>query len=447
MQNSFENNIAEQLSQFQLQPSEQVWKEVAAALDKKPSRKFPAFWWVGICGILIAGGYWMSKKVAKDTVQKYPPTVQATAQSPVQLPVQSLAQSPVQPTIQLSVQPIHEKNISTANQTTNLSFSPSKIIPNRYQKSNKLFSNNDSSNPIQTSITQQSNPSLLIDSTKEHPSNESFVEQKTANQIIIPTELVSTVNTKISPNKKGHLIFFVGGGTTHQNNNGITQSFSAADRLSFAAGSNVGAIGSGATVPTELSSAINGFHVLIGMGYEKPIGKRVSLGMALQYSYHQNSQPFGKQIDSIQIINSALTQNNSIVKADHYYTGGSIETLTNQAHWLSLPFTFYYNINHSRKNKIQLLFGTSPTWIITQKWLIKDELSKQFYYAPALNNAFNLSIDIGMRYLIQNNWGLTAKYNEGIIATTKLTNNKTYWNTFSLQINKTILFSNKKDAK
>ncbi|MDE3144241.1 MAG: hypothetical protein KGL19_08820, partial [Bacteroidota bacterium] len=58
MQGRFEKNIEQQLSNFSLEPSPQIWKDVEAALHPRQKRRGIFWWWVLLLGLLLGGGGW-----------------------------------------------------------------------------------------------------------------------------------------------------------------------------------------------------------------------------------------------------------------------------------------------------------------------------------------------------------------------------------------------------
>ena len=66
MEDKFEHQIADQVSGFQLTPSNQVWKGVVLELDKEKSKKRGIFWWMPL-GLLVIGlaGWFLRKQSFK----------------------------------------------------------------------------------------------------------------------------------------------------------------------------------------------------------------------------------------------------------------------------------------------------------------------------------------------------------------------------------------------
>jgi len=58
MQGKFEKNIEQQLSNFSLEPSPQIWQDVENVLHPHKKDRGLIWWWIPLLGLLLLGGGW-----------------------------------------------------------------------------------------------------------------------------------------------------------------------------------------------------------------------------------------------------------------------------------------------------------------------------------------------------------------------------------------------------
>ncbi len=75
MQGKFEKNIEQQLSDFSLEPSPQIWKDVEAALHPHRKNRGILWWWVPLMGLLMTGGVWWLFSSVNEAKNNIPSTI------------------------------------------------------------------------------------------------------------------------------------------------------------------------------------------------------------------------------------------------------------------------------------------------------------------------------------------------------------------------------------
>ncbi|MBS1591174.1 MAG: hypothetical protein JST07_03595 [Bacteroidetes bacterium] len=400
MPNKFEKDIETIMQQLHIEPNENVWQNIDAALHEKKKRRF-VFWWFlfglsVIMGIALTA-YFNSIKTINS--QHKINAVTAFINKP-----KNGLDSTKQPFVK-------DTNVSVSS-TTNIKKIQSIIITNSYnnvapntisiknsegrkeEKQNKHkyaeVINQPSENTTveipQINKTSQSTVTTTANTAIDDSINITsksklggMIKIDTGVLVNIITKDLSKTDTKhLQKNnkKKSNWQLVVGGGTLSI----VEQSFG--NFISFGQSYTSASSGSMPNIPATVNAPHNGVQLFAGINYKKQLLKHWLFTSGFRYTYLHNQQSVGK--DSVTIFGK------------HVYSPGSLQSINNYAHTLKMPFQFEYVFNPSSKTKISLQAGASFAWLFSEKWLLTDN-SKSFLYADYnADNHFITSLHTGI---------------------------------------------------
>jgi hypothetical protein len=438
MQERFEKNIEQKLNEFNIEPSPQIWQEVETALHEKRKRRVVAWWWTGLCGLVLLGG---GIFIATNQLNKS--DNQITKENEVHKPVQQqvLQENNSLQNKELKDEVINEESTVIhqsiiQKEKTNTVVVTKSINNNKAEKDkstdvfiidlkiglkeNKNITTIEADKNIvvekenvQSSVTGTKG---ISDSTEIVVTNaDSAVKKDSA---IAKTKTDSSNNTtkKEEKKKKHQWLLTAGGGLSYVNGNGFLTGGNSYGSLLY---NNAPQVGSGARTPSTVSLPQPGYFLLLGATYEQTFNKRWKGYAGLQYRYINNKQV-----------------------ADSSYT-----TVTNYSHWLQLPVSIGYTFNPSSKNKFQFLLGGSVAWAFAEKWLVTDQLTGSYYYNSSLNNHFIFNIHTGLQYNVENKWMIAFMLEQSLTPIHNQISNKYYWQQLSLQASIPFSLFNKQKTK
>ncbi|OIR05424.1 hypothetical protein GALL_124750 [mine drainage metagenome] len=445
MQGKFENDIEQQLSNFSLEPSPQIWKDVEAALHPRQKRRGIFWWWVLPLGLLLAGGGWwfyysnnetkininsttiQNKKEINDDliddkkkqVENIPSTVQPQKNKTDNAVIKTAGNN----LIVRSIKNSNSKDDILQNKKEIADEVQQNKTTTTFSKKEENNSDKNKANPADSLTTiGQKNVDSIISTNEKHTTT------KDKNDSAITTSSSKNNIPKTEKNKNNHWLINFGGGSLHANQINLFPATAASY-------SNVGSANPGgiSNAGNQILEASTGFHFFGGIVYENNISKRWDFNTGLQYRYLQNKQSVG--------IDSTLT--GGII----YFTAANNSVKTNYAHWLQVPVMLNYNLNPSAKNKFQLIFGGSLAWAFAEKWLVTDpnNFVHPYFYNTSINNHLFINLNAGIGYNYNNRFRISLLTEQSVSPIHKQSTKKFYWQQLSLQINKPIQFTSRKN--
>lgn len=457
MQGEFEKNIERQLSNFNLEPSPQVWQDIEAVLQQCRKRRVAVWWWLvlSVLLFLVGGGIWWMN----DTNKKITIPLKVTALSTQKKINSGIFGSKTESLLQ--DQPVSVSSALKADPETTNRKSAGKIIMagNRreFLANDGNFQMNDN-DPRVTSLARffvaQKNRADSTVSLVNIP----FVSEKVTSTAQIKTDntvagkialatgktidsQIANLDTETKPDRKQekknkHQWFITAGSSITRINEepwlfgGISQTNNS--------GSSPGNVSSGAGGSGAGNNPIpllnNGFSFHAGIMYSQNIHRRWQASTGLLYRYLQNRQYVGS--DSIALNTSYI-----------YFSNVQKKSLkTNYTHWLQLPLSIEYTINPSSRYQLQLLGGGSVAWVLSEQWLItnKTDTLYPYHYNSSLNNRFIANLHLGIGLNCNNRFCISLLAEQSLTPIHKSTTEKFYWSQFSLQISKPLRLSTHK---
>ena len=451
MEDKFEHQIADQVSGFQLTPSNQVWKGVVLELDKEKSKKRGIFWWMPL-GLLVIGlaGWFLytSTKAPKIPSLELPQKNVKKEISKRLIPTKDSIETVHQ--IIPSKEPIQKQDVSldetskTLLVQQNVQMQQPMLLHKQPETSSSSHITTINSAQVFKETTHATTNQLQVAVDKEESIqiNQTIIQETTAKK----DSNISSVPTAPLPSKKSNKSswrFQVALGSTRLSETSLLGYSTAADRAAFA--NNSSAIVSGFPNTIGIESSNKGFHAAIGLSKNWILSKRWELAAGLSYRYLQNQQMTGLKKDSSYLISSQANSNNNAITVNDYYLAGSQNNMTNRAHWLMIPIQVRFNLNPSSKLNWLVYGGSNLSWNFASKWLIQDQANNMLYESRPLTNIIGIHAQLGIELRNQKSQSLSLGWEKSMNSMSKLNQSKQYWNQLQLQYSQPIYL--KKSSK
>ena len=480
MQNNF-NDTVDQLKNFDLHPSEQVWKEIEVHLDQKKKRRIVGWWWSVPAILLIAivfGSYYMS--ITKDS-NKATAGLQKNSQalankisnskentSSIQKTASSLSRNTS--SLKRNVSSLSNNASSLSRNESSLSRNASSLSKNTSSLSTNVsslstntssltrniasLSRNESSLPSSASSLSRNTPSLpssassFSKNTASLPSSASSLQNNTSgldDKASTLVENASTVSNHISTlqnkttdtvkpidttlksknliatsvkNRKLSWSLAIGGGANYVSRNNIWGQSKDESLYSSALTSMPGTNLSNTNSP-NLSLPKNGYHFSLGINVDYKLSKKWTLQSGLKYQYLENK--LGLQEDSVATF------------PPNYYISNK-NTYTSYSNQIQIPLNIFFCINPKNKNKISFQAGAEVSWVFKDNWLNEIDDINRYQSLVEQNKRILFALETGASI------NFNDKFSLGLIARKYLTPSqksfsKYYWQQIDFQLN------------
>jgi hypothetical protein len=447
--NEFEKQVQRQLDDFELNPSASVWKKVEEQIRKRKRRRVVVFF---LLAALLTAGYFtyysLHTNKTHSTVQNSPAdnnqnqisTDNNKNNTTVQ---QKLADKPrvVEPGMATK-----DVVIKKGNRTTNDLQISSGIPPvsHNVKRPNSRSDNNSNitidrkpvnpASPVSKGDPVQVGPEMIVITDKAATTRTKADELPKDNVIksanpeiqkdrlsiaakqpiaarqdsIKSGDMLPSANKEIQLAKRKYRIKwgidFSAGVTSNQ-----SQLFSltkSADRLY--ANSSPAATSSGApfVVPAGPSSIEPGPAFDLGVTAELQFSPRSRISAGLQYAYASNRIMKGGVVYTLLPVQNA--SNYAPTRAvDQVYHGSPQNNYTNSYHFISLPVEYHWQINKSKKLRIEWNAGLSLNYLLSTNALVFNSSYGGIYYQD--KNAINkmhINIGTGISFRFQSKNGM-----------------------------------------
>lgn len=423
MPNSFENKLNE-LQNFALEPTQQVWVEIEKQLPQEKRRRIVAWWWS--MPVLLFFG-WIAWFLFSKEEKKENTSITANKQKE-QKNIQVFGKKG----------PILDENTSTFDKNAPgfdksmaISDKKSKVLGKTLATLDKKqpISNTNSAISIENKLTVCKGYSFpYTDELKLSAANRALDKNDT-NEIIVslPKKHDTITTTKnldekslkpTSTTKKISWSLAVAAGINYLSRNGL---FSPAVSNSYTASS----VSSGGIVMPQsglLSLPNSGFNFTGGVNGNYNLSKKIDLQFGLNYSFLQNSLAV-EQIPQ-----------NAMNPFDDLYRSGTANTIKNNYHLISIPLKFQFCVNPKSKNKLAFIAGGSVEYALAKNWLFVNDDN---YYYQKNNDAINtffVALSTGLNFNFNNKFSvdlLAKKY----LTPVQQSSSKYYWQQINMQVN------------
>jgi hypothetical protein len=450
MEDKFEHQIADQVSGFQLTPSNQVWKGVVLELDKEKSKKRGIFWWMPL-GLLVIGlaGWFLYTSTKAPLIPKseLPQKNVKKEISKRLIPTKDSIETVHQ--IIPSKEPIQKQDVSldetskTLLVQQNVQMQQPMLLHKQPETSSSHITTIDSAQVFKETTHATTNQlQVAVDKEESRQISQTIIQETTAKKDSNISSVPSAPLPSMKSNKSSWR-FQVALGSTRLSETSLLGYSTAADRAAFA--NNSSAIVSGFPNTIGIESSNKGFHAAIGLSKNWILSKRWELAAGLSYRYLQNQQMTGLKKDSSYLISSQAYSNNNAITVNDYYLAGSQNNMTNRAHWLMIPIQVRFNLNPSSKLNWLVYGGSNLSWNFASKWLIQDQANNMLYESRPLTNIIGIHAQLGIELRNQKSQSLSLGWEKSMNSMSKLNQSKQYWNQLQLQYSQPIYL--KKSSK
>lgn len=436
MPNSFENKLNE-LQNFSLEPTQQVWVEIEKQLPQEKRRRIVAWWWSMPVLLFFGWVAWFlfSKEEKKENTsitankQKEQKNTQIFGKNNPILDQNTSTFDKKIPILDKNTS-IFDKNSPVFDMSMAISDKKSKVLGKTLATLNKKqpISNTNSAISIENKLTVCKGYSFpYTDELKLSAANRALDKNDT-NEIIVslPKKHDTITTTKnldeksLKPTyttKKISWSLAVAAGVNYLSRNGL---FSPAVSNSYTASS----VSSGGIVMPQsglLSLPKLGFNFTVGVNGNYNLSKKIDLQFGLNYSFLQNSLAV-EQIPQ-----------NAMNPFDDLYRSGTANTIKNNYHLISIPLKFQFCVNPKSKNKLAFITGGSVEYALAKNWLFVND--DNYYYQKnndALNTVFaaahaGFSINFNNKFSVNL---LAKKYTTPV----QNSSSKYYWQQINMQV-------------
>ena len=452
-ENEFEKKVSSEMQELRFKPSEKVWLQVEERIrEKKKRRVFVIIFFFAGLALL---GYWQrnnlfgekgndivkNEKQKEDrAVSKDEPnntiTTNQNNETIKQQETKKTADKPGnenlafdKPVInkanndnskneiykpknkrknEIRVKPVAEKTTIKETQAV-----PTNLVPEQSQKQNAVSADdrtkdptdskekNDSANHADNKLIESQPIENKIDSAKTP-----LIEQKknvaenkdTLLKIKVKDSAAAIVQKKPS-DKKWKWGLHVTPGISSLNGQSLSL---GSQRLMDAFNYQNPASPTGGPPVTQKPSEVeSGFAFQAGASAQRQLSPRTSISLGLQYGYYSTHISIGNRRDSFSSnsLQSNLRFNNNNV----YNAGGNTIKLTNQYHFIELPFNFQWQLNKSKTKPFIWSTGFTIGQLIASNALMYDTASNGIYYKNnGLLNKTQFSLSTGFYFTIAN---------------------------------------------
>ena len=440
MQGKFEKNIEQQVSNFSLEPSPQIWKDVESALHSRRKNRGIVWWWIPLFGLLLAGGGWWLFNYTIVTKNRQ----QATAVQNKKITEPQLITNKSKPIVNIPViigqQENSTKETAAGKIKVDKNYSVSETLNGT--EANKNIAQNKSRIVGEAAGQNEIMISSLPTGTKKRESSmdslKTGVHEKVDSSIALnskpfldeelndPAMTITASKNGIQKSKgkgKDQWLITAGIGILQVNQSSIFSANQNQNVYSSFASSTAaaGAIGGNSY---QIPADANGYSLFAGVIYEHNINNRWIIHSGLKYYYLQNKQSIG--VDSTGTGGSV------------FFAGGNISAKTNYSHQLKFPLSLGYSITPSSENNFKLLMGGSVTWVFAEKWLVTDENNTlyPYHYNGSLNNPVLVTVHTGINYNCHNHFQISLLAEQDLTPIHKQPAQKYYWQQLSLHLSK-----------
>lgn len=434
-ENEFEQQVQQEMGQFKLSPSEDVWIEVERRIREEKKRRF-IFWWPLL--FLLSGGgitaviLLSDKKEKSEIVTADKSTEKLLSSSPekiiIQDPANNLINSGNNDTVtikHLTAIVKESKNekiippfISTSNEASS---DRKKVTPTNVtfkkqggqKENNKDIVNSEKPiiNPERVPAVSENVPFKPTTSAKDSTSIKDIavdVKQEVADNKMpaqqpvkqLPDSIVQEQITKPAEKKAKNREW---GFTFSAGRSSVINGLLFSKALTYADAAALQTT-SPASLYSRSSETIRPAFSWAGGVYVKQIiSKKVNINLGLNYSYLSTKTNVGNRVDSLRVINNS---NSSGLLVNGFYQPANTMSYTNQYHFINLSGDLAWRIINGKKLKLYWENGFSYSRLVGSGMLHFDRSLPGYYTDNSLltkNHLFfttGLSVPIGKRVVL-----------------------------------------------
>ncbi len=457
MQNNF-NDTINQLKDFNLTPSEQVWKEVESNLDEKKKKRIVVWWWsmpaIILFGIAFYGYY--EKINSKASLKSATNNAIKTGENS-QINSNISSKSIISNKIDLKSNSISSLSNKMSTKSNSISLLNNKMSLKTYSissLSNKMSIKSNSISLLNNKMSLKTNSMSSLSNKMSLKNNSISSLSDSMNTIgddVMQHEfqtkkhLVANTNVKTLLNPKENDLTNKFADTTSKkiinkkqtSKRGLSWSLAVGGGANYVSRNNIGGQQSESNIynngftstPTTATSAnpstnilslpTTGYHFSIGMNVDYKLSKRWTLQSGLKYQYMENK--IGLQEDSVTFLPA-------------YYYLSNEKVYTNYSNQIQVPINISYCINPKSKTEISFKVGANISWIFKDNWLNKIDNLYRYQSFLEQNKRFLLALETGASININNKFSLSL-FARKYLTQAQKSSSKYYWQQIDFQLN------------
>ena len=447
-ENEFEKRLRQEMEEFKLRPSDNVWEKVEEQLRKKKKRRVVFFIFM-LAGLSLLGysGYFLTKTNSRQSIVQ-----QEDNSLPGNKKNESATKTQSAPTIKTvktrdassgeneQSRGIAEKSSAKEKADEDVSSETVTLdgqdIPTGHVEKSKSINSykygtakSTRKNSPTTKDNGQPGKTVIIGSEKSsgYPPVKDDISQPSISKSNVQDDSTTIAQKGIAINKSDSVTanpesdalraektkkqtFFskikwgvdlsIGKSSSRHNAFELFSTNKSADMLYSSPVSNSG--GGGGFGPGVYPSDVKGgpaFHAgLIG---EMKISKRSSISSGLQYAYHSNKIEVGLYADTTVMVNISFARASRV---DAIYRGTHQKEFTNHYHFIQIPLQYQWQLNKGVKVPILWNMGVSAGYLLSTNGLVYDTTAGGIYYHDnAVFNKFQFNLLTGFSFRFGNN--------------------------------------------
>ncbi len=399
---SFEEQVRDELSGFEIAPEAFVWENVEGSLQKDKKRRWiVCFFLFAITGSAIS--YWMyhsfnapgtteTKQAMatnaapgskKDLILITKPAENskdnATAKAMVTVPVDAIAPLSKKLAQRSTNQPVYGSDVVNRDELSvaenEKQLIGEKDIKLQQVSGNSMENKNDSAAivadvPLKAAEQQQTPVIPVVDTAS---SSQSDITDK------------KTVIAKARNPWKLYAVVDMGQSGLWYRSLYTSPSFSAA------------APPSGIVTPSVYSDpgSRSAFSFGAGIDARKVLSKKRDIGISLSYQYYASKINVGRKVNNVVGFQNSFS-NSFAITSSGYYLGSADETYINAYHLLETGVSFYRNYHLSHSFSLRWQLGVGGAWLFTSNALHYDQSQNILYKDNSLLLRFQVNLSTGL---------------------------------------------------
>lgn len=438
-------NNFDQLYNYSIQPSEQVWKEIEYSLDNKKKKRILWWWVIPALISVVSFGYWIYNK--NHTTSKADATIQLINNNATELNkinktknlniTKSLIIQSATPKVVINknnAQLKSKKNVTIQSIKINSSkkYLQTKLSVEEYH--NIVKQEQATSEVVANNLINKNSNHYAMVQTTELEKNDSniinIIENKTEIKVTSKDEIANksllengglndTLQQPLMPQKTIQKITWSavwGGGLNYLSRKNI---FGEDETMkTFNTLSSSTTTGAANNSNAYISLPKTGAHFSVGINVDYTISKKISLQTGLRYRYLENKL--------------ALKADTTAIYPVYYVTGNQIQYI-NYSNQFELPFNVNYLINPSNKIKISIIGGVNLTWVFKDNWLVAYDFLNRYQPLLYQDKRWLFGIHTGLSVNYNNKFSLSLLARKNMTPVQK-TGAKYYWQQLDMQL-------------
>ncbi|MDB5193210.1 MAG: hypothetical protein JWQ96_2773 [Segetibacter sp.] len=442
--NNFENNIEQAFADFQLQPSEAVWKLVEQRLAKK-KRERKVFFWLFFAGLILLSGsvflFITNKTTSELAATKHEVTTAKSESQPSES--EKTLEKEKKATTENNENDLLAKKPADIDRSTGIKRLEGSSVNRVTNKSKINNTTKESIRETAAAATSKAEPKLKFKVLQEElalkaekdaviskrPAGGISKEEGTSFKKLVSDTLLASVvlpnqdsaqlgiafNLPVTIVIKDSSIKAITPKTIKKWKFGSTLNVGVSDNIrgikhstedkSLPANFSSSPSQNVSTITSDSRSYKSNLAIGAGFFVQHQLKGRLAGSFGLHYQYYSVSTNIGNKVNTTRTFMDSATGFSTTVNS--YYTPGSASSYVNKYHFVQLPVNLLYRLNRNSYKPTNLWFGITPGFLMHSNSLSFDDRNGVYYRAKGQLNKFQLAVQSGISFPLIN----ASKYN------------------------------------